>query len=112
VTAALSTWKIAVLAALLGIGVFGAGAFRAAADTTTTSCTGDHCYLMACNDEGYGCVRINDAPPFYRDHYPPNIRYPDPTRMICDAFDDNCHYPSHNRAPGYYDSFGVWSDAP
>jgi hypothetical protein len=111
VTAALNTWKIVALGTLLGIGVFAASAFRVDADTTTTSCTGDHCYLMACNDQGYGCVRINDAPFFYRDHFPPNDAYPDPTRMICDAFGNNCHYPPYDRAPGHYDSSGIWHDA-
>ena len=75
--------KTAAVAALLGVGLAGAGATSASADTIRTRCVGDDCYRVRCNDFGFDCVSISYEAPAYR---------PFRSRYVCDADGDYCHW--------------------
>lgn len=77
------TLMSAAVAALLGVGLAGAGTTVASADTIRTRCVGDDCYRVQCNDWGYDCVDIG-----YRQQYDRPYR----SRYICDADGDDCHW--------------------
>ncbi len=75
--------KTAAVAALLGVGLMGAGVAPASADTVRTQCYGGDCYRVRCNDFGYDCVNIGYEEPAYRPFH---------SRWVCDADGDNCHW--------------------
>jgi hypothetical protein len=87
-----NTLKTTAIAALLGLGMTGAGATGAAAYTIQTRCNGDDCVRMQCNNYGYDCFRIG----YYdRSDYDRPYGY---TRTYT-------YYPYDD---GYYDAFGVY----
>lgn len=75
--------KSAAVAALLGVGLAGAGATSASAEIIKTRCFGDDCYRVRCNDWGFDCVNIG-----YRDR---DFR-PYRSRYVCDADGEYCHW--------------------
>jgi hypothetical protein len=79
-----NTLKTAALAALVGLGVAGAGALPAAAATFETRCYGDDCYRVRCNDFGFNCRRVE---------YLGDVGYVrSRDRLVCDEDGDNCHW--------------------
>ena len=75
--------KTAAVAALLGVGLVGAGATSASAEIIKTRCFGDDCYRVRCNDWGFDCVNIGYEEHAYR---------PFRSRYVCDADGDYCHW--------------------
>lgn len=77
------TLKALPVAALLGIGLAGASALPASADTVRTRCYGDDCYRVRCDDWGFDCVNIGYEAPAVRPFH---------SRWVCDANGDDCHW--------------------
>lgn len=79
--------KTAAVAALLGVGLAGAGATSASAEIIKTQCFGDDCYRVRCDDWGFDCVRTGYIDRDYDRGYRAYR-----SRYICDADGEYCHW--------------------
>ncbi|HEY6578299.1 MAG TPA: hypothetical protein VIY09_03175 [Rhizomicrobium sp.] len=107
--------KTTAMAALLGLGVAGAAATPASADTVRSRCDGDNCVRLQCNDYGYDCFRIGyyDRGYYSRDYDDQGGSYGyAPAYSYAPAYNYTPDYYPDYAAPGYWDGYNYDRAAP
>ncbi len=98
--------KTTAMAMLVAIGATGATLTSASADTIRTSCYGDGCVRLQCNDFGYDCFRIGYST---RDDYygytPAYEYYPNYAAPSYDYDSGNDGYYNSSNDRDYYNDY-------
>ncbi|MBV9330766.1 MAG: hypothetical protein JOZ55_04360 [Alphaproteobacteria bacterium] len=85
--------RSAAVTGVLAVGLMGASALPASADSIQTRCNYGECYRVRCDDWGRDCVRMG----YYNSDYYRGRRH-----WVCDYDGEGCHW-AYNDGYRYYD---------